>query len=284
MTFSHKDFAPQQPPLSAVSTARPAVWRRRTGDKLAEVADLLCCTLRQRSACRCAGCRDQGWLDWSPRQGGGRRSRLTLLDNQESLTRRRLRELLSGAKLAQGGAAGGRSSGTPAHPAAHRAARSGHPGGARSCGCLTTGHCPGCCPPARCAALKSHLSRQGFFQRPDLANEENRGEIPRGSRPPLGVSGPPPWRYLLRPAVRFHHGRELVVEDVTESLQSLRDRPAVRPSGAAGEPWPRTPGSAPRQPGSCCPTCWPSRWPSSCRASSWGGGLCPAAGGHRPIG
>ncbi len=102
---------------------------------LAEVADLLCCTPRN-ARLLLRRMQDQGWLSWSAEAGRGRRSRLTLLDSQESLTRRRLRELLSQGQLAQAvRLAEDRLE--SAHPAADRTARSGHPRGApRSCGCL----------------------------------------------------------------------------------------------------------------------------------------------------
>ena len=67
---------------------------------LAEVADLLCCTPRN-ARLLLRRMQDQGWLSWSAEAGRGRRSRLVLLDNQESLTRRRLRDLLSQGQLAQ---------------------------------------------------------------------------------------------------------------------------------------------------------------------------------------
>ena len=60
---------------------------------LAEVADLLCCTPRN-ARLLLRRMQDQGWLSWTAEAGRGRRSRLTLLDSQESLTRRRLRDLL----------------------------------------------------------------------------------------------------------------------------------------------------------------------------------------------
>ena len=67
---------------------------------LAEVADLLCCTPRN-ARLLLRRMQDQGWLNWTAEAGRGRRSRLTLLDSQESLTRRRLRDLLSQGQLAQ---------------------------------------------------------------------------------------------------------------------------------------------------------------------------------------
>ena len=69
--FSLKDFLfyAQQPPLSAVSTARPATWRRRRETSLAEVAELLC--TRATPACCCAACRSRAGSTGRPRQDGG---------------------------------------------------------------------------------------------------------------------------------------------------------------------------------------------------------------------
>lgn len=40
--------------------------------------------------------------------------------------------------------------------------------------------------------------------------------------------------------MRFHHYRELVVEDVVESLLVLRDRPLFAHLARLESPWPRT--------------------------------------------
>ena len=132
--------------------------------------------------------------------------------------------------------------------------------------------------PLRCPEI--HLSRQ-IFNGLTRRNEEN-GEI-EGIWPTTGSVGPCHWRFYLRPAVRFHHGRELVVEDVMESLLALRDRPLFAHLARLESPWPRTLDLYLDSPDPCCPTCWPSRWRPFCRASSRGGGLCPATGGHRPL-
>ena len=119
---------------------------------LAEVADLLCCTPRN-ARLLLRRMQDQGWLSWSAEAGRGRRSRLILLDNQESLTRRRLRDLLSQGQLAQAvRLAEGRLDLLTPLLIEQLGQATGR--GARSCGCPTIVRCPSCCPRIPCAAPK----------------------------------------------------------------------------------------------------------------------------------
>ena len=83
-----------------------------------------------------------------------------------------------------------------------------------------------------------HLSRQ-IFNGLTRRNEEN-GEIEGDLAHHWECLGPCHWRFYLRPAVRFHHGRMLAVEDVMESLQDLRDRPLFAHLVRLESPWPRT--------------------------------------------
>ncbi len=121
---------------------------------LAEVAELLCCTPRN-ARLLLRRMQDQGWLSWAAEAGRGRRSRLTLLDNQESLTRRRLRDLLSQGQLAQAVRLAEDRLDLLTPLLIEQLGQATREGRQRSCGCPTTGHCHACCPPARCAAPKS---------------------------------------------------------------------------------------------------------------------------------
>ena len=84
--------------------------------------------------------------------------------------------------------------------------------------------------------------------------------------------------------VRFHHGRELVVEDVMESLQALRDRPLFSHLARLESRWPRTLDIHLDSPDLCCRTCWPSRWRPSCRGSSGEANFALQPVGTGPIG
>ncbi|HHQ4780282.1 TPA: HTH-type transcriptional regulator SgrR [Aeromonas veronii] len=185
---------------------------------LAEVADLLCCTPRN-ARLLLRRMQDQGWLSWSAEAGRGRRSRLTLLDSQESLTRRRLRDLLSQGQLAQAVrlAEDRLDLLTPLLiEQLGQATREGRQ-------ILRVPYyrpLPQLLPTGSMRRSEIHLSRQ-IFNGLTRRNEEN-GEIEGDLAHHWECLGPCHWRFYLRPAVRFHHGRELVVEDVMES------------------PWPRT--------------------------------------------
>ncbi|MFQ1768520.1 HTH-type transcriptional regulator SgrR [Aeromonas veronii] len=203
---------------------------------LAEVADLLCCTPRN-ARLLLRRMQDQGWLSWSAEAGRGRRSRLTLLDSQESLTRRRLRDLLSQGQLAQAVrlAEDRLDLLTPLLiEQLGQATREGRQ-------ILRVPYyrpLPQLLPTGSMRRSEIHLSRQ-IFNGLTRRNEEN-GEIEGDLAHHWEQVGPCHWRFYLRPAVRFHHGRELVVEDVMESLLALRDRPLFAHLARLESPWPRT--------------------------------------------
>ncbi|WP_421246891.1 HTH-type transcriptional regulator SgrR [Aeromonas sanarellii] len=203
---------------------------------LAEVADLLCCTPRN-ARLLLRRMQDQGWLSWSAEAGRGRRSRLILLDNQESLTRRRLRDLLSQGQLAQAVrlAEGRLDLLTPLLiEQLGQATREGRQ-------ILRVPYyrpLPHLLPTDPLRRSEVHLSRQ-IFNGLTRRNEEN-GEIEGDLAHHWECLGPCHWRFYLRPAVRFHHGRELAVEDVMESLLALRDRPLFAHLARLESRWPRT--------------------------------------------
>ncbi|MFB2872819.1 HTH-type transcriptional regulator SgrR [Aeromonas jandaei] len=203
---------------------------------LAEVADLLCCTPRN-ARLLLRRMQDQGWLNWTAEAGRGRRSRLTLLDSQESLTRRRLRDLLSEGQLAQAVrlAEDRLDLLTPLLlEQLGQATREGRQ-------ILRVPYyrpLPQLLPTGPMRRSEVHLSRQ-IFNGLTRRNEEN-GEIEDDLAHHWEQVGPCHWRFYLRPAVRFHHGRELVVEDVMESLLALRDRPLFAHLARLESPWPRT--------------------------------------------
>ncbi|MBL0599334.1 HTH-type transcriptional regulator SgrR [Aeromonas jandaei] len=203
---------------------------------LAEVAELLCCTPRN-ARLLLRRMQEQGWLNWTAEAGRGRRSRLTLLDSQESLTRRRLRDLLSEGQLAQAVrlAEDRLDLLTPLLlEQLGQATREGRQ-------ILRVPYyrpLPQLLPTGPMRRSEVHLSRQ-IFNGLTRRNEEN-GEIEGDLAHHWEQVGPCHWRFYLRPAVRFHHGRELVVEDVMESLLALRDRPLFAHLARLDSPWPRT--------------------------------------------
>ncbi|MGY3942026.1 HTH-type transcriptional regulator SgrR [Aeromonas tecta] len=203
---------------------------------LAEVADLLCCTPRN-ARLLLKRMQAQGWLSWSAEAGRGRRSRLVLLDSQENLIRRRLRDLLSQGLLAQAVrlAEDRLDLLTPLLiEQLGQATREGRQ-------ILRVPYyrpLPRLLPTDPLRRSEVHLSRQ-IFNGLTRRNEEN-GEIEGDLAHHWERLGPCHWRFYLRPAVRFHHGRELGMEDVIESLLGLRERPLFAHLSEIESPWPRT--------------------------------------------
>ncbi|MDU6388603.1 MAG: HTH-type transcriptional regulator SgrR, partial [Pantoea sp.] len=70
---------------------------------------------------------------------------------------------------------------------------------------------------------ETHLARQ-IFNGLTRINEEN-GEVEADIAHHWQAISPLHWRFYLRPAIRFHHGRELEMADVTSSLERLRPLP-----------------------------------------------------------
>lgn len=238
MTYSHRisSFMPTGRLYQQFQRLAQQLGCDERETSLAEVADLLCCTPRN-ARLLLRRMQDQGWLSWSAEAGRGRRSRLTLLDSQESLTRRRLRDLLSQGQLAQAVrlAEGRLDLLTPLLiEQLGQATREGRQ-------ILRVPYyrpLPQLLPTDPLRRSEIHLSRQ-IFNGLTRRNEEN-GEIEGDLAHHWECLAPCHWRFYLRPAVRFHHGRELGVEDVMESLLGLRDRPLFAHLARLESHWPRT--------------------------------------------
>ena len=69
---------------------------------------------------------------------------------------------------------------------------------------------------------ETHLARQ-IFSGLTRINEER--EIAADIAHHWQQTSPLHWRFFLRPAIRFHHGRELEMEDVIASLDRVRSQP-----------------------------------------------------------
>lgn len=70
---------------------------------------------------------------------------------------------------------------------------------------------------------ETHLARQ-IFSGLTRINEEN-GEIEADIAHHWQQITPLHWRFYLRPAIHFHHGRELVMDDVITTLERLKSQP-----------------------------------------------------------
>jgi SgrR family transcriptional regulator len=203
---------------------------------LAEVAELLCCTPRN-ARLLLRRMEQEGWLSWSARAGRGKRSTLQLLDSQEGSLQRRLRALLSQGQLAQAMALAGERLDlvTPLlYEQLGQATREGRQ-------ILRVPYyrpLPGLLPSGPLRRSEVHLARQ-LFNGLTRRNEEN-GEIEGDLAHHWELLSPCHWRFYLRPAVRFHHGRSLDIQDVIDSLAALGDRPLFQHIVGFDHPWPRT--------------------------------------------
>lgn len=70
---------------------------------------------------------------------------------------------------------------------------------------------------------ETHMARQ-IFSGLTRINEEN-GELEADIAHHWQQLSPRHWRFFLRPGIHFHHGRELVMRDVIDSLERARTLP-----------------------------------------------------------
>ncbi|MGY0163222.1 HTH-type transcriptional regulator SgrR [Edwardsiella tarda] len=83
---------------------------------------------------------------------------------------------------------------------------------------------------------ETHLARQ-IFSGLTRINEEN-GELESDLAHHWQTLTPCHWRFYLRPAIHFHHGRELTMTDVIASLERLRPLPLFRHIARIDSPTP----------------------------------------------
>ncbi|AHF78362.1 HTH-type transcriptional regulator [Sodalis praecaptivus] len=84
----------------------------------------------------------------------------------------------------------------------------------------------------------NHIVRQ-IFSGLTRINEEN-GELEADLAHHWQALAPDHWRFYLRPAVRFHHGREMTVDDVIQSLSRLTGNPLFASILSLHSPAPHT--------------------------------------------
>ncbi|CAK8744022.1 HTH-type transcriptional regulator SgrR [Sodalis praecaptivus] len=100
----------------------------------------------------------------------------------------------------------------------------------------------------------NHIVRQ-IFSGLTRINEEN-GELEADLAHHWQALAPDHWRFYLRPAVRFHHGWEMTVDDVIQSLSRLTGNPLFASILSLHSPLPirwilNSPGAT-----IGCPGCW----------------------------
>lgn len=186
---------------------------------LQQLADVLHCTRRHMRSLL-AQMQAQGWLTWQSRAGRGQRSRLHFLQTEDALQQRRAAQLLDAGRLEQAAALLGEEQLAPLLRArlGRRWSQDRQVLGVPYYRALPTLY-PG--TPLR--RSERHLVGQ-IFNGLTRINEEN-GEVEPALAHHWQGHEDREWHFHLRPAVRWHDGRELTLDDVTATLERLRALP-----------------------------------------------------------
>ncbi|WFO13565.1 HTH-type transcriptional regulator SgrR [Edwardsiella ictaluri] len=176
----------------------------------------------------------QGWLSWKAASGRGKRSRLAFLCSALEVQQRRAEELMEQdhfEQLVQ--LVGDRDSARQMLLAQlGRSFRQGR----HILRILYYRPLLGLQPASPLRRSETHLARQ-IFSGLTRINEEN-GELESDLAHHWQPLTPLHWRFYLRPAIHFHHGRELTMADVIASLERLRTLPLFRHIAQVASPHP----------------------------------------------
>lgn len=187
---------------------------------LSELAELLHCSRRHMrnllNAMQAAG-----WLIWQAEAGRGKRSLLSFCYTGLALQQQRAEDLLEQDRIDQLVQLVGDKNQVRQMIAAHlgRSFRQGK----HILRVLYYRPLPNLLPGSPLRRSETHLARQ-IFSGLTRINEE-KGEIAADIAHHWQQTSPLHWRFFLRPAIRFHHGRELEMEDVIASLERVRSQP-----------------------------------------------------------
>ncbi|WP_338561033.1 HTH-type transcriptional regulator SgrR [Erwinia sp. E_sp_B04_7] len=164
---------------------------------------------------------EQGWLEWRAEAGRGRRSTLNFLYTGLALQQQRAEELLEHDRVDQLVQLVGDKNTVRQMLISHlgRSFRQGK----HILRVLYYRSLLNLLPGTPLRRSESHLARQ-IFSSLTRINEEN-GEIEPDIAHHWQQLNPLHWRFYLRPAIHFHHGRELEMADVIDSLQRLTAQP-----------------------------------------------------------
>lgn len=162
-----------------------------------------------------------GWLEWQAEAGRGKRSTLRFLYTGLALQQQRAEELLEQDRIDQLVQLVGDKSAVRQMLISHlgRSFRQGK----HILRVLYYRSLPNLLPGSPLRRSETHLARQ-IFSSLTRINEEN-GEIEPDIAHHWQEITPLHWRFFLRPAVHFHHGRELEMRDVISTLERLRAQP-----------------------------------------------------------
>lgn len=244
------------------------LWQRCQGEAqettLHDLAQQLNCSRRHMRNLLNA-MQEAGWLSWQAEVGRGKRSRLRFHATGLALQQQRAEELLEQEGIDQLVQLVGDKNQVRQMIAAHlgRSFRQGK----HILRVLYYRPLLNLLPGSPLRRSESHLARQ-IFSGLTRINEEN-GEIEPDIAHHWQQTSPLRWRFFLRPAIRFHHGRELTMADVISSLQRLRTQPRFAHLSEVTSPAPWTLDIALSQPdawlpwllGSVSAMILPQEWP-----------------------
>lgn len=187
---------------------------------LSELADLLHCSRRHMRNLLNA-MQSEGWLIWLAEAGRGKRSMLSFCYTGLALQQQRAEDLLEQDRIEQLVQLVGDKNQVRQMIAAHlgRSFRQGK----HILRVLYYRPLPNLLPGSPLRRSETHLARQ-IFNGLMRINEE-KGEIEPDIAHHWQQTSPLQWRFFLRPAIRFHHGRELEMADVIASLERVRSQP-----------------------------------------------------------
>jgi SgrR family transcriptional regulator len=187
---------------------------------LADLAETLSCSRRHVRTLLNA-MQQQGWLHWQAESGRGKRSTLTFQSTGLQVQQIRAEELLDQDHIEQlVQLVGDRSS--VRQMLLSQLGRSFRQG-KHILRILYYRPLFNLLPGTPMRRSETHLARQIFSGLTQL-NEEN-GELEPDLAHHWQALTPLHWRFYLRPAIRFHNGRELEMADVIHSLERLREQP-----------------------------------------------------------
>lgn len=163
----------------------------------------------------------EGWLEWQAEAGRGKRSRLSFLYTGLALQQQRAEDLLDQDRIDQLVQLVGDKNSVRQMLLSHlgRSFRQGK----HILRVLYYRPLLNLLPGTPLRRSETHLARQ-IFSGLTKINEEN-GEVEPDIAHHWQQITPLHWRFFLRPAIHFHHGRELDMDDVIASLDRLKKQP-----------------------------------------------------------
>ena len=200
------------------------LWQRCHGETtdttLQDLAEVLSCSRRHVRSLLSAMQRE-GWLTWQAESGRGKRSRLTFHYTGLALQQQRAEELLEQDRIDQLVQLVGDKN-VVRQMLLSQLGRSFRQG-KHILRVLYYRQLYNLLPGSALRRSETHLARQ-IFNGLTRINEEN-GELESDLSHHWQALTPLHWRFYLRPAIHFHHGRELEMADVITSLSRLTSQP-----------------------------------------------------------